>query len=103
MSIVHVTKGNFKEEVTESEIPVLLDFSASWCGPCKMLSPIMDEIGRELEGKIKVCKVDIEEDKELAGQFKIMSIPTLMFIKDKKIIHLGEGFKSKRDILRMIQ
>lgn len=103
MSVVQITKGNFHEEVTESTIPVLLDFSASWCGPCKMLNPIIDEIGKELDGKVKVCKVDIEAEKELATAFKVMSIPALMLVKDKQIIRLGEGFKSKREIMRMIQ
>lgn len=103
MSVVHVNQSNFQQEVIQSSIPVLLDFGASWCTPCKMLSPIMDELGRELEGKVKVCKIDIEEERELAAKFKIMSIPTLVLVRDKNIIRLGEGFKSKKDILKMIQ
>lgn len=103
MSVVHVNQSNFQEEVIQSSVPVLLDFGASWCTPCKMLNPIMDELGKELEGKVKVCKIDIEAERELATKFKIMSIPTLVLVKDKNIIRLGEGFRSKKDILKMIQ
>lgn len=103
MSVVHVSQSNFQEEVIQSSVPVLLDFGASWCTPCKMLSPIIDELGRELEGKVKVCKIDIEAERELATRFKIMSIPTLILVKDRVVVHLGEGFRTKKDILKMIQ
>jgi thioredoxin 1 len=90
------------KEVVNSDKAVLIDFYADWCGPCKMLSPTIEEISRE-NGDIKVCKVDIDSDPELAQQFRVMSIPTLVAIKDGKVLKTVSGVRSKKDILGMFE
>lgn len=102
MSVIKVTSENFEEEVTNSEIPVLLDFWASWCGPCKMLSPIVDDVAEEVKDKIKVGKVNVDEEMELASEFKIMSIPTLVLFKEGNVESILVGVRSKQEILSMI-
>ena len=82
MKTLHITKETFEKEVLQSNIPVLLDFWAPWCGPCRMVGPILDEIAEERED-IKVCKVNVDEEPELAGQYDVMTIPTLMVFKDR--------------------
>ena len=101
MSIVTITKDNFDSEVINSEKPVLLDFWASWCGPCKMVSPIVDEIASE-NASIKVGKINIDEEMELAQNYKVMSIPTLMVIKDGKVHNSTVGVQSKQNILGLL-
>ena len=101
MSVLHITKENFEAEVLKSEKPVLLDFFATWCGPCRMVGPILDEIAEERED-IKVCKVDIDEQPELASRFRIMSVPTLMVLKDGNIVDQSIGAKPKHQILAMV-
>ena len=98
---VTITKENFENEVLKSEIPVLLDFFATWCGPCKMLAPILEEIAKENAGKIKVCKVDVDEEGELATAFRVQSIPTLVAFKDGKAINMAVGYRKKEDLLAM--
>ena len=102
MSVLTVSKNNFQKEVLESDTPVLLDFWASWCGPCKSLSPIIDEISAE-HSEIKVCKVNIDEEQELASQFDIMSVPTLLVIKGGKVVNQSVGLKPKNQILEMLK
>lgn len=102
MSVMVVTKDNFKKEVMESDIPVLLDFWAPWCGPCRMVSPLVDEIAGEISDA-KVGKINVDEQPELAAQFKIMSIPTLVVIKDGKIASTSVGAKPKAEILNMLK
>ena len=101
MKVLHVNKDNFHNEVLNSEKPVLLDFFASWCGPCRMVGPILDEIARERED-IKVCKVDIDEQPELASRYRIMSVPTLMVLKNGNIVDQSIGAKPKHQILAMV-
>ena len=99
MAVITVTKENYNEEVINSTVPVLLDFWATWCGPCRMLSPIVDEVANEVEGKAKVCKINVDEQPELAQQFGIMSIPTLVFMKNGEIVAKEVGVRSKQVIL----
>ena len=101
MKVLHVNKDNFHNEVLNSDKPVLLDFFASWCGPCRMVGPILDEIAEERED-IKVCKVDIDEQPELASRYRIMSVPTLMVLKDGSIVDQSIGAKPKHQILAMV-
>lgn len=102
MSVVTITKDNFKTEVLESERPVLLDFWAPWCGPCRMVSPVVDEIAAENEG-FKVGKVNVDEEEELARQFRVMSIPTLIVFREGRAVTSSVGAKPKAAILRMLE
>ena len=101
MSVVKITKENFQKEVLQSQKPVLLDFWASWCGPCRMVGPIVDEIAQE-RPDVKVCKVNVEEQRELAAAFKVMSIPTLVVMKGGKIINRALGARPKEQILELL-
>lgn len=101
MAVVTITKENFEEEVIRSEKPVLLDFWASWCGPCRMLSPVVDKIAEE-HSEIKVGKVNTDEQPELAEQFHVMSIPTLVVMKDGKPAASAAGVRSEQEILAML-
>ena len=101
MSAMHITMENFDQEVMKSDKPVLLDFWASWCGPCQMLAPTIEEIADE-RTDIKVGKVNVDEQAELASQFRVMSIPTLGVIKDGKIVNQAMGVRPKSQILEML-
>lgn len=101
MSVMHGTKENFRQEVLESSVPVLVDFWASWCGPCRMVSPLVDEIAAERKD-IKVVKVNVDEQPELASAYRIMSIPTLMVIKEGKVVNQAMGARPKQQILSML-
>lgn len=101
MSVIHVTKETFQQEVINSDKPVLVDFWASWCGPCRMVAPILDEIAAE-RSDIKVCKINVDEQGELAAAFRIMSIPTLMVVKEGKVINQALGAIPKNQILEML-
>ena len=102
MSAITITKNNFQQEVMESDKPVLLDFWASWCTPCKMVSPIIDESAKE-RPDIKVCKVNVEEQKELASAFQVMSIPALMVMQNGEIVNEMVGARPKSRILSMLE
>lgn len=102
MSEIIITKDNFEEEVLKSDKPILVDFWASWCGPCQMLAPVISEIAEECADKIKVGKVNVEEEKDLAKQFKIVSIPTLMVFENGKAIKTLYGYMPKEEILSVI-
>lgn len=101
MSVINIKKNNFQNEVLNSEMPVLLDFWAPWCGPCRMVSPIVDEIATE-RGDIKVGKVNVDEQPELAAQFGVMSIPTLVVMKGGKVVNQMVGARPKSQILAML-
>ena len=101
MSVLKVNKSNF-EEIKNSEKPVLLDFYADWCGPCRMVSPIIDEIAEERDD-IVVGKVNVDEEEELAGQFGVFSIPTLVVLKGGKVVNQSSGAKPKAQILALVE
>ena len=101
MSAININKNNFRNEVLDSEKPVLLDFWAPWCGPCRMVGPIVDEIADE-RGDIRVGKVNVDEQPELAAQFGVMSIPTLVVMKGGKVVNQMVGARPKSQILAML-
>lgn len=102
MAEITITKENFEEEVLKSDIPVLVDFWAAWCGPCKMLSPIISEIASEYEGKVKVCKVNVDEQAELAISHNVSSIPTVLIFKNGEITNTSVGFVSKEQLVSLL-
>lgn len=102
MSEMNITRNNFEQEVLRSDKPVLIDFWASWCGPCRMLSPVISEIAEEFGDKVKVCKVNVDQEGDLAAAFHVSSIPTLVVLKDGKITNSMVGVRSKAQIVGMI-
>lgn len=103
MSTHHFTDANFKKEVLESDVPVLVDFWASWCGPCKTIAPFVDDLAKEYSGKVKIGKVDVDHNSKTATQYGIMSIPALIFFKKGKIMGQIIGAVSKHDLKRKIE
>lgn len=103
MSEVILTQNNFEEEVLKSDIPVLVDFWASWCGPCKMLAPTIAEIAKEYEGKVKVCKLNIDDDSSVAIKYGIASIPTVVLFKNGEVADKSVGFVPKATIENMLK
>ena len=101
MSVMHITKDNFQEKVLQSEKPVLLDFWAAWCGPCRMLAPVLEELSGEAD--FKIVKVDVDAEPALAMQFGIESIPTLLVFRNGQPVNKSVGLVSKADILRLMQ
>lgn len=99
---IQINSENFNEEVIESKMPIMVDFFATWCGPCKMLSPIIEQISDEYDGKICVKKVDIDESPDLAQKFEIMSVPMLVFFKDGEVKKRESGFMSKEQLKNII-
>ncbi len=102
MSVLNLNEKNFEEEALKSEKPVLIDFWASWCGPCKMMSPVVDEIAEEFGETIKVCKVNIDEERNLAAKYNVMSIPTFIALKNGKEVGRTIGVQEKEEITRML-
>lgn len=99
---IHLTKENFESIVTNSDKPVLVDFWATWCGPCKMVGPIIEELSVELEGKAVICKIDVDAQPELAKQFGVMSIPTLVVFENGKETKREVGFKPKEQLKALL-
>ncbi len=102
MKEITITSKNFEKEVLNSDKPVLLDFWATWCGPCRMIAPFIAEIAEEMGDKIKVGKVNVDEEQELAVKFSIMSIPTVMVFKNGEVTNTSVGFKTKEQLLELI-
>jgi len=101
MPILHITKENFESEVKASPVPVLLDFFATWCGPCRMVAPVLEEIAAENPG-IRVCKVDVDEQPELAREFGIMTVPTLVVMKNGEAVRRVSGARPKAALLDLV-
>ena len=101
MSVITITKENFKSEVLDSDKPVLIDFWANWCGPCRMMAPVIDAVAEELND-VKVGKINIDEESELASAFKIMSIPTIMLVNRGEVVNGVVGVRPKSDILALL-
>ena len=99
---VNLTKQNFEEEVMCSDVPVVVDFWASWCGPCQMLAPVLSSVAEEYQNKIKVCKVNVDEAQDLAIEYGVMSIPTLIMFKNGEKVNSSVGLVSKSELKEMI-
>ena len=102
MAEITLTSSNFEAEVLNSELPVLVDFWATWCGPCKMIAPVIAEIAKEYEGKIKVGKVNVDEENALAMQYRVSSIPTLLLFKNGQVVNTSVGYLPKQSIIEKL-
>jgi thioredoxin 1 len=103
MALLHLTDANFKKEVLESDLPVLVDFWAPWCGPCKMIAPIIEELAKIYHDKLKIGKINIEDNSRVPTQYGVMSIPTLMFFKKGKVVDQVAGVLSKSELKKKIE
>lgn len=103
MAELKITRENFENEVMKSNIPVLIDFWAPWCGPCRMMGPIIEQLAEEYEGKAKVGKVNVDEEGELSQAFGVMSIPTIELVKDGKVVRQAVGARPKAEVEAMLQ
>ncbi len=103
MSIINITSNNFQAEVLASDKPVLVDFYADWCGPCKMMSPILEQLATEVEGKAKIGKVNVDLSADLAQKYGVMSIPTLIVFKNGEISHQVVGARPKQELLSLLE
>lgn len=102
MAEIKITNENFENEVIKSDIPVLVDFYATWCGPCRMIAPFIEEISEEYEGRVKVCKIDVDEASELAVAFGVSSIPTVMVFKNGEVYKKAVGYRTKKELEDML-
>lgn len=103
MSPIHLTDSSFKKEVLESQLPALVDFWAPWCGPCRMVAPIIDELAKEYRNKLRVCKINVDENPKIATHYGVMSIPTLIFFKNGKVSEQIVGALNKVELRRKIE
>lgn len=103
MAELKITRENFENEVMKADIPVLIDFWAPWCGPCRMMEPIIEQLAEEYEGKAKVGKVNVDEEGELSQAFGVMSIPTIVLVKDGKVVKQAVGARPKAEVEAMLQ
>ena len=103
MDLLHLTDSNFKKEVLESELPVLVDYWAPWCGPCRILAPILEELTKEYNKKIKICKLNIDDNPKIPTQYQVMSIPTIMFFKKGRVIEQVMGVLNKIELKKKIE
>jgi thioredoxin 1 len=100
---VNLDESNFEREVTRSDKPVLVDFWAEWCGPCKLIAPLLDEIAREKAGSVKIAKVNVDENQSLSSKYNIRAIPSLLFFKNGQLRDQVTGMTSKKDLLNRIE
>jgi len=98
-----ITIENFEKEVLNSNVPVLVDFYATWCGPCKMVSPIIEQIEKEMDGKVKVCKIDVDEARDLAIKYEIMSIPTFLVFKNGNVVEKAVGMRDREELMKLLE
>lgn len=103
MADLVITDSNFQQEVAQSKMPVLVDFWAPWCGPCRIIGPIVEELAKEFAGKVKVGKLNVDENQQTAGEFGVMSIPTLLFFKDGQPVDSVVGAQSKETIKQKME
>lgn len=101
MSELNITTSNFKSEVLESDLPVLVDFWASWCAPCRMMSSVIEELAKDYAGRVKVCKVNVDQEPSLAQQYKISGIPTVMVFESGEVKQVSVGYRPKKDIEKL--
>jgi len=99
---IEVNDSNFKSEVTDSEMPVLVDFWAPWCGPCKMIAPVLEELAKEYDGRVKVVKLNVDDSPNTASEFGIRSIPTLLLFKNGKVFEQTVGAQSKENLKQLV-
>jgi len=102
MSEIILTKNNFENEVLNYEGKVLVDFWASWCGPCKMIAPVVEEIANEFEGRVKVCKVNVDEEAELSINYQVMSIPTILIFENGQVVNKSIGYRGKDELVELL-
>jgi len=99
---IEINDSNFKSEVTDSAMPVLVDFWAPWCGPCRMIAPILEELAKEYDGKVKVVKINVDDSPNTASEYGIRSIPTLILFKDGKVFEQTVGAQSKENLKQLV-